>query len=40
MSGAITPDDIVLTHPIDPWVDVVFKRSSAARVARICSSTS
>ncbi|MBT9557544.1 MAG: Rpn family recombination-promoting nuclease/putative transposase, partial [Myxococcales bacterium] len=25
MSVTATPDDIVLTHSIDPWVDVVFK---------------
>jgi predicted transposase/invertase (TIGR01784 family) len=25
MSAAATADDIVLAHPIDPWVDVVFK---------------
>lgn len=30
MSGAATPDDIVLLHPIDPWVDVVFNIASIA----------
>jgi PD-(D/E)XK nuclease family transposase len=25
MSVTATPDEIVLSHPIDPWVDVVFK---------------